>query len=247
MNSIDKCIQALGNNIEILTKQKADKVFSVLTCMFPITKWGKIDWNTIEQKTTIASAQEVLGQLDLLRGDMSTSVFILWNEASLPVIKVDLKKIIEVMDEVLHVYFETLLFSPISRYVIEFYHEGEITAGITSSNMEAALKDLYGGFIKMRLDAKAFSVEYHGIINEIIVTGEDIANIAKKILNNHKLSDEENSILFREYLTNSAWRVNQVNPYPLVKLPAVLEFARWIKEVQGCCKAVMLYREVLEF
>ncbi|WP_308728038.1 hypothetical protein [Bacillus sp. MYb209] len=54
----------------------------------------------------------------------STIVYIIWDEASLPIIKTNLHQILQVIDDVTAVSFDTWIYSQDVGYVIEYYHEG---------------------------------------------------------------------------------------------------------------------------
>ncbi|MGQ0437679.1 CDI toxin immunity protein, partial [Bacillus sp. B-TM1] len=56
-------------------------------------------------------------------------IYIIWDEASLPIIKTNLHQILQVIDDVTAVSFDTWLYSPNLGYAIEFYHEGEVRIG----------------------------------------------------------------------------------------------------------------------
>ena len=43
-----ECLEALG--VTLLPMQESDKISQTFEQMFPITRWGKIDWDKIEKK-----------------------------------------------------------------------------------------------------------------------------------------------------------------------------------------------------
>ncbi|UYX52452.1 hypothetical protein M3Y14_29355 [Bacillus thuringiensis] len=59
----------------------------------------------------------------------SNIVYIIWDEASLPIIKTNLHQILQVIDDVTAVSFDTWIYSQDVGYVIEYYHEGEVRIG----------------------------------------------------------------------------------------------------------------------
>lgn len=62
-------------------------------------------------------------------GQFEDYVYILWSYGNYPVLQSQLRKALNVIDDVLAVSADTFIFSP-SRFVIKFHHEVEITVGI---------------------------------------------------------------------------------------------------------------------
>ncbi|GER89685.1 hypothetical protein KDW_38470 [Dictyobacter vulcani] len=55
----------------------------------------------------------------------------MWDEFTLPIVQCSsLSKLFEQLEDVLIVSFDIWVFSFAEKYVIEFYHEGDITIGI---------------------------------------------------------------------------------------------------------------------
>lgn len=128
----DQCIRALGKNKEIMSMNVTEEIFQLFEDAFPITKWGRIDWDKVSKKIKIKSIDEVDDCLEKLIKNFDTNIFIIWNDASLPAIKTDLNDTLKVINDITAVSFDTWLFCPSSKYIIEFFHEGEITIGIAS-------------------------------------------------------------------------------------------------------------------
>ncbi|MDA1477756.1 CDI toxin immunity protein [Bacillus changyiensis] len=53
-------------------------------------------------------------------------VYISWDEGTLTI---NLDQVLEVIDDVTAVSFDTWIFSPLSRCVIEIFHDGEVKIG----------------------------------------------------------------------------------------------------------------------
>ncbi|MFN6497299.1 MAG: hypothetical protein RMX65_009870 [Nostoc sp. DedQUE01] len=136
MSLLDECITALGDNTTVLSSQETENIFSIFEAQFPITRWARIDWGKINQKITVNSNDEIISYLQhhFTQEDLEEKLYILWNDASLPAVQAKLEQIIRVRDDVTAVSFDTWIFSLKFKYVIEFYHEGEITIGITVDN-----------------------------------------------------------------------------------------------------------------
>lgn len=125
MTLLKECIDARGDNIIVLSKKETEEIFECMSKSFPITSWGQIEWSAMKHAKKISSAEELVQHLN----NKEASLYILWDEASLPSIKTNLNKILAVIDDVTAVSFDTWLYSPAEGYVIEFYHENEITIG----------------------------------------------------------------------------------------------------------------------
>ena len=245
---LDECVKAIEKDAKLFYGREDQKICAVFDNIFPLTRWGRIDWQKVPISTEIFTAQDIVDQLKKNFVNFDSSIYILWNEGSLSAIKSDLVLVLNNIDEVTPVSFDPWLFCPTSKYVIEFYHEGEVTFGITPGpGPHVQLKNLYDIFSETNIEISSFAKEYHDVIAEIIAVGKNIAVLTEKILTDEKLTDDEITVLEKEYLTKSAWRVSHGNPYPLIKIPAVLEYARKIKELQKSCDGVILYEEVLTF
>ncbi len=132
MSLLNECILALGESNVILDEDTGNNVFDLFQKDWPFTSWGRINWEEVERKISIDSVGNVENKLSTLVSPVGreTPIYILWDEGSLPVIKADVNSILASIDDVTAVSFDTWLYAPSIGYVIEFYHEGQITLGI---------------------------------------------------------------------------------------------------------------------
>lgn len=130
MTLYEECLEALENNYEILTEDEKNKILNDFENKFKFTNWGRIDWNKIMAKVQVDYATEIKPKLMNNTSKDSINVYIIWDEINLPILKSDLSTIIDVIDDVTAVSFDTWLFLPNEGVTIEFYHDGEITIGI---------------------------------------------------------------------------------------------------------------------
>ena len=131
MTLFEECIQALDNKVEIFTLEETTRIFDELVNTFPVTSWGRIDWEKITTAIRISNLSEIEALLENhFNTDLNTDVILLWNYSSSPAVKTDLSQVIQVIDDVTAVGSDTWIFSPTQRYVIEFFHEGEVILGI---------------------------------------------------------------------------------------------------------------------
>ncbi len=129
MSLVDNCVNALGEEAVVLSHKETDILFSELSKQFSFTRWGRIDWTSVEHKLLATSVSEILSLLLSNGKEISEAIFILWDQVKLPAIKSNIYTVLSYIDEVTIVSFDTWIFCPDNKYVIEFYHEGDITIG----------------------------------------------------------------------------------------------------------------------
>jgi len=126
-----ECLIALG--AKTLKDEESDCLHELFKKMFPITKWGKIDWAKITKKINIGyDPQNIIPALEELLENKSfdRSVYIEWSTGGLPIIKTNLDDIIKNFDDVTCVAFEKFIFNPDLGYIIEILPSDEMTIGI---------------------------------------------------------------------------------------------------------------------
>ena len=55
-----ECIDALGNDVQILTCEESELIYDELQRLFPFTSWGRIDWKNVRNKSQISSVSELV-------------------------------------------------------------------------------------------------------------------------------------------------------------------------------------------
>ncbi|NRF96010.1 hypothetical protein HQN89_34980 [Paenibacillus frigoriresistens] len=123
----DECIDALGDNTRIYSLDESVRVVAMLVMSFPFTKWGRIDWESVERKITIHDIDEII---KLNEFENENELLIIWDEMNLPVVESTLQKILSNIDDVDAVGFDTWIVNMEMNKIIEIHHEGEITIGI---------------------------------------------------------------------------------------------------------------------
>ncbi|WP_246317312.1 CDI toxin immunity protein [Paenibacillus agri] len=105
-------------------------MFNKLVSFFPVTSWGRIDWGSVDNFMEISHEQDLL---DAIKRECevhyNNTVFLLWNYTDAPSICADLNQVLSNIDDVTAVGSETWIFCPESGYVIEYFHEGQVTVG----------------------------------------------------------------------------------------------------------------------
>ncbi|NBI31139.1 CDI toxin immunity protein [Chengkuizengella marina] len=118
MTLFDECIEALGRSARVLTKEETDSIFNLFEKTYEITFYGRIDWKK-ESGKEVRSVTDIKDHFT----NISIPTYILWDNARIPAVEAQLDKIIEVIDDVTALSFDTWLFSPELKAVIEFSHD----------------------------------------------------------------------------------------------------------------------------
>lgn len=125
MTLLQECIEVLKNNIYILPWDEQKNIEEIFFDTIPFTNWGRVDWSIIKNKKDIKSIEELSG----INND--EEFYIIWSDADLPIIKSNANAIFSDLDDITAVSFDTWLFSIDRKLIIEFYHDGDTTIGLT--------------------------------------------------------------------------------------------------------------------
>jgi len=125
-----ECVEAL--KATLLSSETSNKIERLFKAMYPITEWGKIDWEKIEQKIEIGNdPNNIIPALEqLLRDPLDKRVYIEWDNGGIPAIETNLDAIIASFDDVVCVSFEKFIFNPKVGYIIEIRADFKMTVGL---------------------------------------------------------------------------------------------------------------------
>ena len=132
MNVFDECIEALKREGEviILSEEESKKVKKEFEESVPADRFAcKVDFNQMSRKREIVMGEDILDELYKNNVNVNEPVYVFWFNARWPVIKTSIKNVINVIEDVISVDFDTWIFCPKERYVVEYYHEGETFLG----------------------------------------------------------------------------------------------------------------------
>lgn len=130
MTLFEELIELLADEVVIESIQETDRLLHLLVETYPVTSWGRIDWEAISDKYIVISVQEAAGILESQLGvSNDLKVNVLWNYSAAPSIRVSLNEVVKYIDDVLAVGSDTWITCPDLSFVIEFFHEGEIVLG----------------------------------------------------------------------------------------------------------------------
>ncbi|WP_165452851.1 DUF943 family protein [Paenibacillus thalictri] len=122
-----ECVDALGGSTRICSQDQSIRIVASLVLSFPFTKWGRIDWESINRRFVIKKIEEVY-QIEEFNND--EEYLIIWDEMNLPVIESLFSRIIRNYEDVTAVGFNTWIVNREMNRIIEVHHEGEINVGI---------------------------------------------------------------------------------------------------------------------
>jgi hypothetical protein len=122
----DDCIESFGGKVDILSKVESEKVMNKFQNIFAFTSYGRINWDSLVKKINIISISTILNQESIEKDD---EIYIIWDDATFPLLSVTIGEAIKNIEEVLPVSFDTWFYCVSKKYVIEFYHEGQISLG----------------------------------------------------------------------------------------------------------------------
>ena len=126
-----ECLEALKT--QLLSETESDYLHQYFKKRFPITKWGKIDWEKISNKIDIGCEPlNIIPALELLlkKKTFDQSVYIEWSTGGLLIIRSNLEDLINHFDDVTCVAFEKFIFNPDLGYIIEVLPGDEMIVGI---------------------------------------------------------------------------------------------------------------------
>lgn len=132
-----ECLDAL--NTKLLPEQDSDKLTETFNTMFPLTEWGKIDWDKINKKIDIGyDPKDIIPNLKKLLGTsfFDMTAYIEWSTGGLPVIKTNMNDIVNNFDDVTCVAFEKFIFNPDLGYILEILPGDKMTIGIVKPFQE---------------------------------------------------------------------------------------------------------------
>lgn len=124
MTLLEECIEALGNDICIFNGDEKLDIEDKFYNMVSLTTWGRINWDKFK------SIGEVKGVEDLNIIEGNKKYYIIWGDIEMPIVKSELVNILNNLDDVIAVSFDTWLLAEDESMVIEFYHESDVTIGM---------------------------------------------------------------------------------------------------------------------
>jgi hypothetical protein len=125
-----ECIEALGSDIRILSNEESELVYYELQDKFKFFWWGRIDWDSVGDKTIVSDASQIIPKIQAI-AEISWPVFILWGNDDGPVIQTTIENIVRSIEDVTAVGSDQWVYCRKGGYVVELFHDDIITIGFT--------------------------------------------------------------------------------------------------------------------
>lgn len=119
----EECITSL-NECNILSLKESEVLFNQVKNNFPMTSYGCIDWKCVSKSIVIEHISDIYNIFN-----DCYEYYILWDQKDIPCVSCKIATIIENIDDVLAVSFDTWVLSKDKKEIIEFSHEGKIVYG----------------------------------------------------------------------------------------------------------------------
>ena len=132
MTLFDECIEALKKvgEVIVLSEEETNEIINEFEESVPSDPLvARVDFTQISRKKEIVDDEDILEELYKNNVNVNEPVYVFWFNARLPVIQTSIKNVIQVMEDVISVDFDTWIYCPKERYVVEYYHEGETFLG----------------------------------------------------------------------------------------------------------------------
>ncbi|WP_409292791.1 hypothetical protein [Peribacillus sp. SCS-37] len=119
------------DQVEILDEKESNKIETEMTDIFPIAWYGRIDWGQLNNKIVIPDEEiQLIPNILSQQGLKNTlPVYLIVGLFGYPVAKTSLSAILDNIDEIMCMGPDQYIYCPLSKYVIEFFHDGVITVG----------------------------------------------------------------------------------------------------------------------
>jgi len=132
MTLFDECIEALKKvgEVIVLSEEETNEIINEFEESVPSDPLvARVDFTQISRKKEIVDDEDILEELYKNNVNVNEPVYVFWNDADLPAIQTSIKNVINVIEDVISVSFDTYIFCPKERYFVEYYHEGEAFLG----------------------------------------------------------------------------------------------------------------------
>lgn len=117
MTLLEECKECLGEKCLVIEGDKKKLIIERFYSKVKFTKWGRIDWEKVG-RYSVCNLEDL--------HDCKDNYYIIWDEVTLPILYVNICDIIENLDDVTAVSFDTWLVSENLDVIIEIFHTGDI-------------------------------------------------------------------------------------------------------------------------
>lgn len=137
MNLFDEFISELYGSkakCEILSKEEKEKIAKCFFEKYLLTSYGRIDWSKVKNKVLIDKPENIFVNLEANKQNIDSPIYLIWGDASLPLVKCNIEDVLRNYDMALFLGgTATWIYNPNEEWVVELYHDGDITLGFHSA------------------------------------------------------------------------------------------------------------------
>lgn len=130
MNLFEECVHALGQDAYICEERISKKILIDFEKCFPLTVWGRIDWGKIKIRKKITSVENIIFFLIHKKKDPYLPVYVIWSDPTVPILVSRLDRLLALFDDVEAVSPNVWFYCPVNGWIVEVYHDGEVTIGL---------------------------------------------------------------------------------------------------------------------
>lgn len=115
----EELVLELNEKVIILSEKESNEIRENIMLEIPFTNLGRIDWDKLNG--------QVIDELEeISKKDLDMSVFIVFDNVELPVLKVRFEDIVDRKESISCISFDKWIVAEDRSFFIEIYHEGEI-------------------------------------------------------------------------------------------------------------------------
>ncbi|WP_141524920.1 hypothetical protein [Bacillus cereus] len=125
----NECLESLGDETLIFSREKSKQIATNLMNLFPITVSGRIDWEQIDNQLIVSNKEQLISLIRANQLDFDEQIFIIWDNYEIPVVSTNLDKVFQSLVDIDAVSFYYWLLNKEYKFVIEINDEELIRVG----------------------------------------------------------------------------------------------------------------------
>ncbi len=126
----EECLSVLGTWRVIALEAEQEKIMHEFCERYPFVWWGRIDWNAMAKKYPIVLLSDIAVALKQENKTGGEPIYIIWSHGDDPIIETNLEEVLRNLDDIDAVSPDKWLYCPTEGWVLEIFHDGDITLGI---------------------------------------------------------------------------------------------------------------------
>ncbi|PEX12439.1 hypothetical protein CN452_28445 [Bacillus cereus] len=125
----NECLESLGDETLIFSREKSKQIATNLMNLFPITVSRRIDWEQIDNQLIVSNKEQLISLIRANQLDFDEQIFIIWDNYEIPVVSTNLDKVFQSLVDIDAVSFYYWLLNKEYKFVIEINDEELIRVG----------------------------------------------------------------------------------------------------------------------